>query len=68
MSTFEKVRDVTAEQLGVKADEVKSEAKFVEEFECMTSKPDGDESRPLAQRGWLCRGKFGRAMRRALWK
>ena len=32
MSTFEKVRDVTAEQLGVKADEVKSEAKFVEDL------------------------------------
>ncbi len=32
MSTFEKVRNVTAEQLGVKADEVKSEARFVEDL------------------------------------
>ena len=32
MSTFEKVRDVTAEQLGVKENEVKSEARFVEDL------------------------------------
>ena len=32
MSTFEKVRNVTAEQLGVKENEVKSESRFVEDL------------------------------------
>ena len=32
MSTFEKVRDVVVEQLGVKEGEVKSEARFVEDL------------------------------------
>ena len=32
MSTFEKVRDVVVEQLGVKESEVKSEARFVEDL------------------------------------
>ena len=32
MSTFEKVRDVVVEQLGVKENEVKSEARFVEDL------------------------------------
>ena len=32
MSTFEKVRDVVVEQLGVKESEVKPEARFVEDL------------------------------------
>ena len=32
MSTFEKVKDIVVEQLGVKEGEVKSEARFVEDL------------------------------------
>lgn len=32
MPTFEKIKDIVVEQLGVKEDEVKSEARFVEDL------------------------------------